>query len=249
MGRRLMGHSIRRDLRDGGGAAGAPVDPGTDPATVATCTLANVRNTGITGDPASAWADQVGTAQDLAQASGPSQPGVSVDGALEFDGVDDYMGDITLGDIVDADGYTMWIVVSIDAAAPGGATPGIFCVPTTTAWGLFCQRITGIDYMRFNHSDGVAGPTPDVAITLSTLYAVRVRYDGSDVYLRVAGTEVNVAAGSLSSVAGTVRLGVGGSNFSPQMTVHDIYVYDSHLDATTRDGIDDWLVANRGATL
>lgn len=56
-------------------------------------TVANYRmGVGLTGTTnASAWANQIGTAGPLLQASGAAQPAIQADGSLLFDGVDDRM--------------------------------------------------------------------------------------------------------------------------------------------------------------
>ena len=196
----------------------------------------------------SAWADQSGVGNDYTQATGANQPTETAGHAVRCADGDDYMAaDDASTTLLDADGWTAYYLMTLDDDAPNADTTyqaaAIHAVPDAT-WNVSCYLSAGQNY-AFVHQYTAAGSkaTTGIAIAKTTLYLFRARYDGSNLHCRINGSEQSVASGNITGLGPVPYLfqGFGAANLLA--TLRYAAVYNSHLDLTTRDGIDDWFVA------
>jgi hypothetical protein len=237
--------------------AGAGVDPGTDPATVASRTLILRENVGLTGDPASAWADQSGDGNNFSQGSAPSRPDVDVDGSVVFDGSSDSLagpdGDLlitgTAGAVYVLCELTGDSAVEAKTLSSGGLIADVTGGGSGLAWGIYCRRNAGQDYIYVQHYTYGYFYTDEIAVSQNTLYLVRFRIDSNTIYLRVNGTEVS-SVGTITEGAGAVSLGAAYGGTLPSKRIRYVFACNAALNATDRDGIDTWFQAQwPGVTL
>jgi hypothetical protein len=239
--------------------AGAGAGAGTDPIGVAGLTLALIEGQGVTvnttpdPDQVSAWASQAPATLDWVQATSGNQPEY-VSGAVKCQANDRQMsadGGWLLSDLIDVDGYTAYVLFTLNTDAPAVAElrqgAAIIGDPAyATYFPLAVRRDTGVDYAYAEHYDGTRLFTPDTAISQGVLYLARSRYDSAAgfTYCRVNGAETSVAAGD-QIIPGDAYChlfnGFGGNQ--PPVTLYRAYVFNAHLSSNDRDGIDTWFQA------
>jgi hypothetical protein len=239
--------------------AGAGGVATTDPSTLGSIRLRLIRGTGITGDPASAWADQASAGPyDYAQGSASLRPDVSA-GDMVFDGTDDEMTQASgtlLTSIVSASAWTWWGVVKLNGAAgTKGANP--FNAPAFHAelieasWSVHVHRTGGVDYVYAQQKGATwtASDATGIAVSQSTMMLVEARYNGTNIYCRIAGTEQSTAVASIAAGSTSVSLALGyGGLYSP-CTIADIAVCNTHIDDTTRGEVRAWYAATYGVSV
>ncbi len=246
-GRRFGGAGIRRGVRvDGGGVA---VDTGVDPTGDAALSLDLEEGVGITGDPVTQWADQSGVGNHFTGTAGtnPDDDG----GVVVFDGTNDLIAGPTAAAFVKADGteFLWYYVVTFTADGPSTTKTAAAAAVT----GGFDTGGAGIYYYKSGAQNYVFGQfysasniimTSERPVSTSTLYLLRYRLDGTNIYLRANGGEISDACVLVDGLTADMRIGRGWviSAHCP-MRVRRVVKIRAHRSQGTRDDHDAWFQA------
>lgn len=188
------------------------------------------------GGPVTTWGN-TGTTSNITQATSGSRPTIDGGGVL-FDGTDDVLASgPTLGDIIDADGFAIFVAFTPIAwsttASLSSAHLNHGIVADVGAWfGISMRNVAGSEIMCWSVDlpsyKGVTLPG-----TLGAKHVVCYRYDGATIYASVnGGVEVSAACGNINATALTqsLRFGRGHTNYA-NVRVFEVLAYDSSLSA------------------
>lgn len=184
------------------------------------------------GGPVQTWGN-TGTTADMTQATAGSRPSLSADG-VEFDGVADFVAGPTFGDVIDADGFTIFVAFTPLAwsttAALGSAHLNHGILSVDSWFGLSMRNVPGAELMLWSVEipsyKGVTLPA-----TLGARHVVCYRFSGSVIYASVnGGAEVSAACGPVNAIALDLALRVGrGFSIYSNVRVFEVLAYDSNL--------------------
>lgn len=153
--------------------------------------------------------------RDLTEATNPPATGSALNGLTpaDFDGVNDLLTNATtLTDYITASAYFGWVLFNADTVSGGSAFNGPNIIADTGGfWGVAVFDLGGTPTVGPWHWDGGA---KNALATISTgaWNLACWRYDGVDIRLKLnSGSIVTTAAGSVSTLTGTMEVGNGFS--------------------------------------
>lgn len=171
--------------------------------------------------------------RDLTEATNPPAAGTAVNGRTpaDFDGTDDELQiPGTIATYFNADAYSFWVLVNIDAIdTDGGNHQDDMIFGQTAGSRLWLTvRSTG-PVVKLGHFDGAGYVTSTRTIATATWLFIQGRYNGTDQTLRVnGGTRDSNAGAVIDDLTGAMR--VGRSSF-------DAYLNGKILDLGFSDQI------------
>lgn len=192
----------------------------TDPASIlgASLKLDLDGDLGITlGTGVSAWADQSGSGNNVAQGTGSLQFGyltaqVNGHNVVDCDGVDDFMAGPAVSNILTANAWTVWVVCSDDADNTNDASvflnDGLIC-DAGAFWGVHIKSAPTLHIYQFDGSTD----TDSTATATGAYRIVRARHNGTTIFIKSgsAAESAGVASGSITNLTGLLRIGRNGS--------------------------------------
>ena len=208
----------------------------------------------VTGSGYSDWGNQiVGGANDLAQTTDASRPesGATINGyaAPNFDGTADFMTGAAISNFISASAYFARVIFSADALGPAptvGYSEALIAGETGGYWYPFSLSTSGV---QCGHWDGSNKQTSRVAVSAGTSYRARAQFSGGSLGLRVAGTTATpVAAGNVSVLTGTLRIGYRGSAYYDGK-IASLIICNAALTAGEIAALDAYDAAKYGVTV
>lgn len=206
-----------------------------------------------TGSTFARWEDITSTGNHFTQSNLTRAPNLDGNTSAVFTYANsDFMECVNpLGSQIDTDGYMFYVGFVLDSNAQ--AKPEDYTSPALiedTNGGSVGIQVTytgGQNKVFANHLQEtplVSKYTPSIAISLGTFYCARMRYDGSNVYMRVNGSEQSIAAGNLydNNFATTQKLYIGqGYSDTLPCTIRFVIAFDAHLSLNDRNDLDTWI--------
>lgn len=183
------------------------------------------------------YADLTTNARDITQGTAGKRPTYGSGAGDTFDGVDDVLSGTTLGALIDANKFAIFVAFTplawstTSALSAAHLNHGI--VADAGAWfGISMRNVAGSEIMCWSVDlpvyRGVTLPA-----TLGAKHVVCYRYDGTSLYASVnGGAEASAVCGNINATAltQTIRLGQGFSVYANVQTF-EVITYDSLLSA------------------
>jgi hypothetical protein len=245
----LRGDALPWDVQGGGSA------PWTPAALASKLTLwTDERDLVVTGSGYSDWGNQItGGANDLSQGTDASRPasGQTINGyaAPDFDGSADFMGGAAISNFISASAYFARVIFRPDSLGPAptvGYSEDLILGETAGYWYPFSLSTSGV---QCGHWDGGNKQTGRVAASINTVYRARCQFSGGSLSLRVGSTNASsVAAGNVTVLTGTLRVGYRGADYYDGR-VASIIVCNAALTAAEIASLDAYDAAKYGVTV
>jgi hypothetical protein len=172
----------------------------------------------FTGSP---WAGESSagssSGRNLTEATNP--PSTGSEDEADFDGTNDILANATaMSTMITASAYFMWALVWIDAIDTANdestaySNDPIIC-DSGGYWGMHLTTNGGNKVQMF-HWDG-AGKAAEATVSTGQWTLIMARYDGTNIRIQVnSGSVVTRAAGSVSTLTGTVQMAGRGAGFA-----------------------------------
>jgi len=233
----------------GGGSAWSPSKLG------ANLTLW-IKETSLVGSPIDSMTN-LGTAGGAFSATLTARATVATVNGLSaavFDGTNttEGSGPGELNVVTSTSAYSFVLALKVNGLSATAATSGWLepnLLQDTATGSLYPVAITTVG-VRSGHFDGVDKQTTETAVTLGTLYAMAVTYDGTNVTQYLNGGSKTVAAGAVShATANALRLGASQGNLKVNVTLAELIGVNRFLTAAEVATARQYLVNKWGATL
>lgn len=159
--------------------------------------------------------------------------GLNGHNGLSFDGTDDTMASTLTGaNILDADGYVFFAVVTIDAINTDSAAAYDNDAVISVGSEYVGMHLRSTPSFEAYHWDGAEKKSVVTVATGSPLL-LQQRYDGSKIYGRVgsAAEAAGTTAGSVADLTGTLQLGRDDGTSYFDGTLWRLLAFDSSLSA------------------
>jgi hypothetical protein len=151
--------------------------------------------------------------RSLSEATNPPAVGANLNGRATMDFVpDDVITNGTaISTLLSASAWSAWALINVDAINTNNADVWLNdCIMEDTGafWGFFLKSDGATHSVHVFQWDG-ASKSVSATISLSSWILVQAKYDGTNLRMRVnSGSWTQVAAGNISTVTGTLRLGL-----------------------------------------
>lgn len=174
--------------------------------------------------------------------------------AAVFDGVNNTEGsgpgELTV--VTSTAAYSFVFALKVNSLSATAATSGWLepnLLQDTATGSLYPVAITNVG-VRSGHYDGADKQTTETAVTLGTLYAMAVTFDGSTITQYLNGGSKTVAAGSVShATANALRLGASQGGLKVSVTLAEAIGVSRSMTAAEVAVARSYLATKWGATL
>lgn len=193
---------------------------------------------GISGSPIDSWANagSAGGSVSATLTTRPAQATINGLTCADFDGSNDVMtGGPALSNIIKSDGsrYTVCAVMRPDALT-GASTSGfnMRAMVADATNGVFYPILTDTSGILGGHFQVTDHKTAEIAVSAGTVYYVEVSYDGTNIVMRCNGTSQSVAAGSIATLTGLLKLGANyASAVFIDATLAEMWIFNVKLSS------------------
>jgi len=202
------------------------------------------------------WTDRISGTRIWNQGAVNSRPVWRPSGAgpaslpyVEFDGTNDFLDfDVNNSSVVlDADGYTKFIVARLHTNGSTTGTENGRNLFTSNGYMGICAFDSGGSTNKFRHyrfNGGYTGVNSTTTYALNTWYIIEIRYDNTNLYVRVNGdTETSVAASNPQQLSDVPRI-CGNTVF--QLDLAEMVTFDAPLNSTDSTSVRNGLAGKYG---